>query len=112
MDNKELRMLECDWPPHHCEERGAGCTAASDARAGRALAGSKDGSLGKYCESVDQFSRSTRQRQIISCQTKAFLEALDALVRAPLLVRLASAEEPRVPLLDRCWRQNVELGRE
>ena len=83
------------------EERDAECTGASDAGGGRALAGSKDGSLGKWCESVDQFPRSTRQSQIIGCQPSA-----------------VSARATCIPfgalrsLLDRCWDQNVKLGTE
>ena len=92
-------MPECGWPRRRCEQRGAGCTGASDAGAGRDLAGSKDGSLGKWCEGFDHVSRSSLQRHIIGCQTKAFLEALDALVRAPLPTRLAFAEGPHVQYL-------------
>ena len=83
-------MLECDR--HRCEQRGAGGTVASDDGARNALAGSKDGSLGKRCESFDQLSRSTKQRPIIGCQTSAFVVALHPLVRAPLFARLAFAE--------------------
>ena len=100
-------MLECDWPQHRREQRDEDCSGASDAGASRALAGSKDGSLGTWCEGSDQFSCSTRQRQIIGSQTRAFLVTLDALVRATCIRSRALRSQ-----LDRCWGQNVELGTE
>ena len=56
----------------------------------RALAGSKDGSLDKRCEGFDQFSCSTRQRQIIGCQTSACL-ASPAFVEGPHVHRSMDA---------------------
>ena len=89
-------MCESAWPQHQHAQRDAACTDAADAGAGRASAGSKDGSLGKWCEGFDQVSRSARQPQITSLQASACLVALDALIRAPLPTRSALVEGSHV----------------
>ena len=69
-------------------------------------------SLSKWCEGFDRFSRSTRRRQIIGCQTSAFLGSLNALIRALLPAGLAFAEEPCVHSAnDAGARMSVVVGR-
>ena len=79
---------------HHIivSNKRAGCMGALDAGASRSLAGSEDGSLGKWCEGFDHDSRLPRQRLVVACPTIALHEAMDVLVRAPLRARLAVAE--------------------